>query len=99
MPKIKAFGYGADVMTFVLLLSIPLVIKSVWDIQLFGYIVLVLMGIAIFISYQEWRTKKEIEIKFVLRKLWRIYFLLLTTIYIIVLIAGLIYNVIQFSKT
>ena len=93
----RAFGYGADSMTLLLFFSLSLAVQAIWNVQVIVYIVLVMMLIAIVISYKEWRTKKEIEIGFVFRKLWRISFLVLTCSYIGVLLVGLILNIIEFS--
>ncbi len=93
---VKCFGCAADVTTFVLLFSVPLSISSLWGMN-FNLIVFVIeIVIAIIFTYIDWRNKKEIEILPLLKKVWRLYFILLTIAYIVIWIVGLIQSIIEY---
>lgn len=92
----KAFGTAADVTTIFLLFSIPLMMKGIWNISIVWIMLAVLILIGIVFTYIDWRTKKEIEIFPLLKKIWRIYFILLTVTFILIWIVGLIMSIMEF---
>ena len=93
---VKCFGYSADATTFILLFSVPLSIRSLWGMNYYSIVFFIEIAIAIIITYIDWRTKKEIEILPLLKKIWRLYFILLTIAYIVIWIVGLIQSVIEY---
>lgn len=96
--KGKALGYAADLTTPLFMITIPIVVNTVWDIHITFYFICALLIIGIIVTFIEWRTKKEIEIPLCLRKIWRIYFLLLSVMYMLVMIIGLIYEIVQYFQ-
>lgn len=94
---VKCFGYSADATTFILLFSVPLSISSVWGLNYYSIVFVIEIVIAIIFTYIDWRTKKEIEILPLLKKIWRLYFILLTIAYIVIWIVGLIQSIIDYT--
>ncbi|MFY3793506.1 DUF3397 family protein [Ureibacillus sp. MALMAid1270] len=96
VSKVKSFGFASDVTTFVLFLSVPLIINSLWEVKLGVYVICIAILIAIIFTYIEWKTKKEIEIIALLKKIWRVLFLILIILYILLWIVGIVYKIITY---
>lgn len=94
--KAKSIGYAADVTTFILFFSVPLSIVSLWEMNNEVSVFIIAIFIAIIFTYIDWRTKKEIEIYPLLKKIWRMYFILLTIAYLIIWIVGVIQSIIEY---
>ena len=95
MKKKYAFGFGADVTTFILFFSVPLAIHSIWGTSLFLPVIIIALLIALGFTYVDWRTKKEIEVPVLLKKIWRVYFILLSVMYLVTWLIGLSLNVME----
>ena len=96
MKKIYAFGFAADLTTLLLFVTVPLIVKSIWGINLFIWIVIGAIVIAIIYTYIEWRKSKEIYISQILRRIWRMYFILLIGLYFVLLITGMVVYIVRF---
>nr|WP_106784034.1 DUF3397 domain-containing protein [Lysinibacillus timonensis] len=96
ISEVKSIGLAADATTFILFFSVPLMITSLWDIHLSGLIICLALVIAMVFTFIDWRTKKEIEIVPLLKKTWRVYFILLFILYILIWIFGIIHRVIVY---
>ncbi|KOS69867.1 hypothetical protein AEA09_14040 [Lysinibacillus contaminans] len=99
--KIKgthAFGAASDVTTFFLFFSVPLAIGAVWQVNVGVFVVIVAVFMAMIFTYVDWRTKKEIEVKALLRKIWRFLFLLLSAAYIIICVVGIIQSLVEYLQ-
>ena len=94
--KAKAFGFAADLTTPFFIIALPIIANSIWGWSFSAILLGVLLVIAIIFTYIEWRTQKEINIPLLLRKIWRSYFLLLSILYIVLMIAGLVYWIINY---
>lgn len=84
---------SCDVTTLLLFFSVSLSIKGIWSIDVGAYIIAFALIVAMIITFIEWRIRKEIEIKLLLRTIWRIYFLLLSMSYFAIWIVGMIYSI------
>ena len=98
IKKTYAFGFGADVTTFILFFSVPLAIHSIWEVSLFLLIIIVALLIALGFTYVDWRTKKEIDVPVLLKKIWRVYFILLSVMYLGTWLIGLSLNVMEYLR-
>jgi len=96
VTKTKSFGYAADATTFVLFFSVPLSISSLWHVNISTYIICSAIVIAIIFTFIDWKSKKEIEILPLIKKIWRFIFLLLLIIYILIWIVGLIHKIVTY---
>jgi len=93
-----AFGVASDVTTLCLYFSVPLVIRVLWNIDVSALLITLTVVMAIIFTYIDWRTKKEIEVKPLLRKIWRFQFLVLSTAYIVICLVGVIRSVIEYLQ-
>ncbi len=94
--EVKSFGLAADVTTFVLFLSVPLFISSLWNINLSVWIISAAIIIAIIFTYIDWKSKKEIEILPLVKKVWRFYFIVLMVAYILIWFVGMLHKIITY---
>lgn len=92
----KAFGFAADVATFLLFFSVPMAVASIWKVSIVIPLIIMAIFIAITFTYIDWRTKKEIAVPQLLKKIWRVYFILLSVSYFFIFIAGLTLNVLEY---
>ncbi|MFF2177075.1 DUF3397 domain-containing protein [Lysinibacillus sp. NPDC058147] len=93
-----AFGVASDVTTLCLFFSVPLAIGVLWNVNVSSLLVTLALMMAMIFTYIDWRTKKEIEVKSLLRKIWRFQFLVLSTAYIVICIVGVIQSVIEYLQ-
>lgn len=96
LNKYKAIGLAADITTGLLLFSIPIALQGLWDIDVMMPMLIVVLMIAIIFTYIDWRTKKEVEVKPLLKKTWRLYFLLFSMTYFIIWVVGITHSVMIF---
>jgi len=96
IKKHKAIGLAADITTFLMFFSIPIALQGLWNIGILMPMLIVVLVIAIVFTYVDWRTKKEIEVKPLLKKIWRFYFLLFSITYFIIWIVGITHSVMMF---
>lgn len=99
--KIKgthAFGAASDITTFFLFFSVPLAVGAVWQVNVGMTLVIAAILMAMIFTYIDWRTKKEIEVSALLRKIWRFLFLLLSAAYIIICVVGIIQSLVEYLQ-
>lgn len=96
LNKYKAIGLAADMTTCLLFFSIPIAMQGLWDIGVMLPMLIVVLMIAIIFTYIDWRTKKEVEVKPLLKKIWRLYFLLFSMTYFIIWVVGITHSVMIF---
>ena len=96
LDRQKAIGYSSDITTGLLLFAVPIAIRALWNLSVVIPVLVTALIVAILITYIDWRTKKEIEIKPLLKKIWRIYFILLSITYFLIWVIGLTHSVIIF---
>ncbi|GAB0167295.1 hypothetical protein LSPCS325_07320 [Lysinibacillus sp. CTST325] len=84
--------------TVCLFFSVPLAIGVLWNVNVSALLVTLAIMMAMIFTYIDWRTKKEIEVKSLLRKIWRFQFLVLSTAYIVICIVGVIRSVIEYLQ-
>ncbi|MCM3386655.1 DUF3397 family protein [Ureibacillus chungkukjangi] len=95
--RVKSFGLASDVTTVVLFFSVPLSISSLWEKNYNIIILIIAIVIAMIFTYIDWRTKKEIEVLRLIKKTWRLYFILLTIAFVVIWIVGLIQSIIEYA--
>lgn len=92
----KAFGVAADVTTLLLFFSVANAFNIFFSTNILFILIVVSLVIAIIFTCIEWRKEKEIEVSPLLRKIWRVYFILLNIIYAIMWIIGVIRYVLSY---
>ena len=92
-----AIGLAADVTTPFLFLTVYVVSRTIIGEQTGVYIITIALMIVIFRVVMERMKVKEFQIAYVLRKTWRLYFLVLTASYILLLLSGIIMKVVEYT--
>lgn len=96
LSKNKSLSFAADCTTPFLLFSLPVIFKAIWGFSITVIFYAVLIFIAIIFTYIDWRSKKEIHIVPLLKRIWRFYFLFFIFLYVIFMIVGFIYWIIEY---
>jgi hypothetical protein len=92
----KAFGHAADITTLVLFFAVPIAIQSLFQIETVGFLIGIALIISVILTFLEWKSKKEIELLSLVRKIWRFLFLILSVTYFVVWCLGFVFKVIEF---
>ena len=92
----KSVGIAADITTFLLFFSVSHVFNIIFEKEIGFIITMIAVLIATIITILEWRMKKEIEIKPLLRKIWRLFFILLCIMYALLWLIGVIRYVLKY---
>ena len=90
--KFITVGRAADITTVFLMVSVPLALQALTGVQLGYALFSLLIIIAIYNTFRVWRSEKDIEIIKLMRKTWRIYFVILTVLYFLTLFVGMFYH-------
>ena len=96
LSKNKSFGYASDCTTPLFIISLPIIFHTIWGYSIHLVFYTSLIVFAIIMTYIEWRSKKEIHIVPLLKKIWRFYFLFFMLLYVIFMIVGLVYWMFQY---
>lgn len=92
----KSIGIAADITTFLLFFSVSIVFNIVFDKEIGFLIIIIAILIATLLTILEWRSKKEIEVQSLLRKIWRLFFILLCVTYALLWLIGVIQYVLKY---
>ncbi|MER2169322.1 MAG: DUF3397 family protein [Psychrobacillus psychrodurans] len=92
----KSIGIAADITTFLLFFSVSHVFNIIFEKEIGFILIIIAIMIATVITVLEWKMKKEIEIKPLLRKLWRLFFILLCVMYALLWVIGVIRYVLKY---
>lgn len=92
----KSIGIAADISTFFLYFSITNLFSFVFLKEIGWYLVIFSIILATIITFLDWRSKKEIEVIPLLRKIWRLLFLLLCLTYAFLWLFGVIRYVLSY---
>lgn len=96
--KKRAIFFASDLTTILLLFSVQ---RLVFQLFNFDLGVLVLIGavvLAIIMVIYEWKTKSDLDLGKVLKRIWRTLFVLLTSVYIITLLIFCVLWIIELVK-
>ncbi|WP_175453943.1 DUF3397 domain-containing protein [Psychrobacillus sp. OK028] len=92
----KSIGIASDISTFFLYFSIANLFSFIFLKEIGWYLVIFSIILATIMTILEWRSKKEIEVIPLLRKIWRLLFLLLCFIYAVLWLFGVIRYVLSY---
>lgn len=85
-----ALNSAINATTFVLIISVHLIILTIWDRSLLALIILVMLVLAIMFTFYHWKTKEEIHYRKVFIGFWRFNFLVFSLLYISLILFGII---------
>lgn len=86
----KSIGIAADVTTFLLFFSVSHVYSVIFSKNIGFILIICSLLLATILTFLDWRTKKEMEVPPLLRKIWRLLFMLLCLFYAFLWIFGVI---------
>ncbi|WP_411747822.1 DUF3397 domain-containing protein [Psychrobacillus psychrotolerans] len=92
----KSIGIASDVSTFFLYFSTANLFSFLFSKGIGWYLIIFSIILATIMTCLDWRSKKEIEIIPLLRKIWRILFLLLCCFYAFLWLFGVIQYVLTY---
>ncbi|MCM3637966.1 DUF3397 domain-containing protein [Sporosarcina luteola] len=91
-------GKAADFTTPFLFLSVYITSMTIFGKGMGFYITSIAILIAIILTVVERVKEKEFKIGRVMQKTWRLFFLLLSLSYIILLVIGITFNILEYVK-
>ena len=94
---VSVLGQAADLTTPFLFLSVYIIARTIYGDLVGVYISITSIIIIIIYSIVEKMKVKDFMIKRFLRKVWRLFFLLLSSSYVILLIIGLVLKIIEYA--
>lgn len=94
----SVLGLAADLTTPLLFLSVYVISHTIFGNGSGTYIVIIAIIIMIIFSIYEKKNVKDLSIIRLLRKVWRLYFLILVTAYFTLLVIGIIVKVISYAN-
>ncbi|WP_420877777.1 DUF3397 domain-containing protein [Psychrobacillus psychrodurans] len=92
----KSIGIASDISTLCLYFSITNLFSFIFLKEIGWHLVIFSIIFATIMSYLEWRSIKEIEVIALLRKIWRMLFLILCCMYAILWLFGVIRYVLTY---
>ncbi|MFJ5771300.1 DUF3397 domain-containing protein [Psychrobacillus sp. NPDC093180] len=92
----KSIGIAADITTFLLFFSVSHVFSIVFSKTIGFELVICSLIFATVLTYLDWRSKHEIEVRPLLRKIWRMLFMLLCIFYAFLWLFGVIQYVLSY---
>lgn len=91
----KAVGRAADGTTLLLIFAIPLYVEALTGYAVGFATAAILVIVASFFTIGAWRHTQELKFSLWFKKLWRIYFIGLSALYIIIFVVGLLFMMVQ----
>jgi hypothetical protein len=89
----RSVHIALDVSTFLFILSVHFLIIVIWDQSYLWMILLSLLVTAVIFVIIHWMVKQEISLRVMFKGFWRFNFLLYFTVYVILIIIGLVQRV------
>lgn len=86
----KAFGNAADITAPLLVISVAVTYQAIFEQSILSVVLLFVLVVASIMSFVEWKTKKEIELPKLYRKISRLIFLLFSFLLIVFWLIGLL---------
>ncbi|MET3575865.1 DUF3397 family protein [Bhargavaea ullalensis] len=93
----KGLSRAADVTTLFLLPAVPIVVRTFAGIKIGFPFAIAVTLLALAMTWRERRTQTELEIIPLLRKIWRVLFLLCALLYGMLMIAGTGWSVWEYT--
>lgn len=95
--KKRSFLLATDVTTFFLIVSVIVIMYTIWSLSFIWPIVILLLVVVISITFVFWKQDKDVGMYQIMKTSWRFNFLLFSTGYLLLCIYGLIDRVLEIS--
>lgn len=93
--KKRAFQISTDLSTFFAMIAVYLLIYQIWQISVFWLIIILILLCGMIFTTIYWKLGKDIEIRKMIRGIWRLNFLLFMSAYLLLFIYGMISGLIN----
>jgi hypothetical protein len=94
--KRRAFHYSIDITTLLLILSVYFLGQVVFGISLLAPILIFTLVIGIIFIFLNWKVSEEINIRKVIKGVWRCNFLFFLLFYLVFILYGIVVRVWEF---
>lgn len=94
----KDMGVAADITTPFLFIAVYIISLTIFDISAGFYIAIFAIIIPIIFAIIERMRKKDFRVGLILRRSWRLFFLILTAVYFVLLIAGVVLKIVEYAQ-
>ncbi|MHA6258608.1 DUF3397 domain-containing protein [Sporosarcina sp. CAU 1771] len=93
----KSIGFAADVTTPFLFIAVYVCSRVIFEIGTVFYIAVISVIIPIIFAVIERFKGKDFRIGLILRRSWRLYFIILSFAYILLLVAGIVLKIVEYA--
>lgn len=94
----SVIGLAADLTTPFLFLAVFIITRTIFGVGGGFYITLIAIVTILLYAIYEKKNVKEFRIIRLLRKTWRLFFLMLTSAYFLLLLLGVIIKIVEYAK-
>lgn len=91
--KWKAIHFSVNWTTILYMIAVLILLSNIFDQQLIGVILVLLLSTLAVIIILQWRTRTEVVLPKALKTLWRLCFLIFLILYICLLLIGIIQRI------
>lgn len=96
--SVRSFRIAADVTVLFLFLSVSVLLRMIMGIQAGVILIVGVLIVGIGFAIAERIRSKEFRMKYMFRNLWRMLFLILSLLYIVLLLLGVVQTVAEFLR-
>ncbi|WP_280769091.1 DUF3397 domain-containing protein [Salipaludibacillus daqingensis] len=91
--KQLSFKVAVDSTALLFIISVYYLFLEIWNIQAGWFFALFVLLSAVFFTFFHWKKHEDIDMRKVLKGVWRFQFVVFSTLYIVLLIYGLIFRI------
>ncbi|AYC29153.1 DUF3397 domain-containing protein [Paenisporosarcina cavernae] len=96
--SIRAFGIASDSTTILLMIAVPVTYQSLFHHSILAWVIVFICITAIVLTTIEWKTKKEIDIQSLFRRIARVLFLVFSVSLIMMWVVGIIRTILYYQS-
>lgn len=85
----KAVLLAIDITTLIMIFSVHHLVKVIFNQSFFWLIVIIMLFFAAILVLYVYKTKGEIEYEKIFKSIWRMYFLILLVMYVLLMLIGI----------
>lgn len=94
-----AIFVASDITTVFLLFSIQRLVELLFNVDLGVLVLIGAVVLAIIMVLYDWKTKDDLDLSKLLKRIWRIFFVLLTSLYMLALLIFFVLWIIELVKS
>ncbi|MYL42353.1 DUF3397 domain-containing protein [Virgibacillus salexigens] len=93
--RLKAFHHAVNWTTWLYIISVIVLTKMIFGVQMVGIVIVLLLIILGAIMFSQWKIQTEIILRKALKIMWRFSFLLFAFLYIGLILIGVIQKIVS----